>query len=298
VVTTLVLLRATLLATVDEASNRVLPPIVQADPGNPRLLASLSAAAPTVGVDRTGVVGGVDLRAVVVIARRLGQLQTRCRIREGGHGNLQDLGLELVPTPEPINKLQGEVLVVDRAPNGGQIVGDRLQPAGVGRDGHVPAGRGAKGFAEEEIPGGLVVEKEAMEPSPGGARQAVGGLHEAVQVITESCHELEADVNVDRPPSIIGITRSRALGDMIEDLVHGEKKLEDLAPLREIGAGGIDLELDVIVDVNVENWVGVGCGSSLGWEDESRRGGCGWDDWEISGKAVEVERSWRSTWHV
>jgi hypothetical protein len=54
-------------------------------------------------------------------------------------------------------------------PNGIEIVGDRLKPAGVGRDGHISAGGGAKSFAEVEVPGGLIVEEESMESSPGGA---------------------------------------------------------------------------------------------------------------------------------
>jgi hypothetical protein len=181
VVTALVLLmRASLPTTVDEAGDGILPSIVRAVPGNPRLLASMSTAAPTGGASRTGVVSGVDLRTAVVLARRLRQLQTRGGFGEGRHGGLQDLCLELIPAPEPINELQGEVLVVHRAPNGVEIVGDRLKSAGVDRDGHISAGGGAKSFAEEEVSGGLIVEEESMEANLGGARQTVGGLHKAV----------------------------------------------------------------------------------------------------------------------
>jgi hypothetical protein len=194
--------------------------------------------------------------------------------------------------------LQGEVLVVHRAPNGVEIIGDRLKPTGVGHDGHISAGGGAKSFAEVEVPGGLIVEEESMESSPGGARQTIGGVYEAVQIVTEGCHEPKADVDVDSTPAIIGIARDRALGDMVQDLVHGEQKLEDLAPLREICPGGINLELDVVVDVNVQNWMGVGGWCGLGGKDEGRRGGCGGDDWEMIGEAVEIDGSWRSTRHV
>jgi hypothetical protein len=165
--------------------------------------------------------------------------------------------------------LQGEVLVVHRAPNGVEIIGDRLKPTGVGHDGHISAGGGAKSFAEVEVPGGLIVEEESMESSPGGARQTIGGVYEAVQIVTEGCHEPKADVDVDSTPAIIGIARDRALGDMVQDLVHGEQKLEDLAPLREICPGGIDQELDVVVDMNVQNWMGVGGWCGLGGKERA-----------------------------
>jgi hypothetical protein len=88
-----------------------------------------------------------------------------------------------------------------------------------------------------------------------------------MQIVSHGHHEPKTEVDVDRTPGIVGSAWSSALGDVVHDLVHGEEKLQDLTPLGEVLTGGGDLKLDVIVDVDLENRVGIGRGWDLGWEN-------------------------------
>jgi hypothetical protein len=51
-----------------------------------------------------------------------------------------------------------------------------------------------------------------------------------MQIISESDHEPQTDVNVDGSPAVVGILRGGTLGDVIKYLVHREEELEDLPP--------------------------------------------------------------------
>jgi hypothetical protein len=170
-----------------------------------------------------------------------------------------------------------------------------LQFAGVGGDGHVASRGIAEGFAEKEVPLRLIVEEEAMKAAPGGARQTIRSLNEAVQIIRQGRHEPETEMYVDGAPASIGITRSSTLCHVIHDLVRGEEELEDLPPLREVGAGGIDLELDVIVDVNSQNRVGVGSRCELGGKNERRSFGGGRDHRKVCHQVGKIE-GFRGGW--
>ena len=62
-------------------------------------------------------------------------------------------------------------------------------------------------------------------------------MDEAVEIAAQRGHEPEGDVDVHRNPVVGGVGRSGALRDVIQRLVHGEKKGDDLPPLGEVCAG-------------------------------------------------------------
>jgi hypothetical protein len=165
-------------------------------------------------------------------------LKTRASIDEGGQrAALEDLGLEFERQTEAIDELERQIAIVEWASNGRQIVNDALEFAGVGYDRHVAAGSGAEGFAEVEVGGGLVVEEELVEAVPGGAGDAVGALDEAVELIGESSHEPQRDVDVHGMPIVVRFPGSSALGDMIHGFYAARRNrkicrhLEKFAPV-------------------------------------------------------------------
>jgi hypothetical protein len=209
------------------------------------------------------VVGGADL-CIGGVGGDLRQLETRAGVGEGREVPLEDLRLQFVLAPDAFQELKHEIAIVDGAADGVQIVDDRLKFAGVGGDGHVTARRVAEGLAKEEVPHVLIGEEELVDAFPGGVGEAIGTLNKAMHIRGECRHVPEADVDVHSPPRIIGIRRSGALCHVVEHLVHGEEELEDLAPLREVGTRRIHLKLDVRVDIDVEDRVGIGCGRIWG----------------------------------
>jgi hypothetical protein len=58
--------------------------------------------------------------------------------------------------------LGGEIPIINRAPDGVQIICNGLQFACIGGDGHITSWSAAESFAEEEVPRGLIGEEEAM----------------------------------------------------------------------------------------------------------------------------------------
>jgi hypothetical protein len=87
-------------------------------------------------------------------------------------------------------------------------------------------------------------------------------------------------VDVQSHPYIIGDGRVYTLGDVIQRLVHGEEEGDNLAPLGEVLAGGVYLELDVVGDMDIEDGVGWGYGVIGCW-------------WTNGGGVVEVLASYR-----
>jgi hypothetical protein len=205
----------------------------------------------------------------------LGELESGAAVGERGDRCLHDLGLELELGAETIDKLECQIAVVNRAADCGQIVSDALQLAGVGGDVEIAAWGRAESLAEEEVPGGLVFDEEAHEPGPGGAGAAVAAGDQAVEVVAQGAHEPQGDVDVQSHPYIIGDGRACTLGDVIQRLVHGEEEGDNLAPLGEVIAGGVYLELDVVGDMDIEDGVGWGYGVIGCW-------------WTNGGGVVEV----------
>jgi hypothetical protein len=198
-----------------------------------------------------------------------GELESGARIRERGDGGLHDLSLELEFGAKTVDELERQIAIVDRTTDRGQIIGNALKLAGVGGDVKIAARGGAEGLAEEEVSGGLVVDEEAHEPGPSGAGAAISARHEPVEVVAQGPHKPQRYVDVHGHPEIVGNQRSRTFGDVIQRFVHGEEEGDDLPPLGEVFAGGGDLKLDIVGDVDVED--GVGGGHRL-VVDERRRG--------------------------
>jgi hypothetical protein len=68
-------------------------------------------------------------------------------------------------------------------------------------------------------------------------------------------------VDVDGDPPVVRNAWHRALHDVVERLVHGQKKDHDLMPPGEVGAGGRDGEVHEIMNAHKENRGsgGLGC---------------------------------------
>ena len=216
--------------------------------------------------------GGGALGLLLGGAVGLRELDPREAVRERWQapGPFEDLGLELESIAQAIHELVRQITVIDGPPDGRQIIGYGLEFAGVGRDGHVAAGRGAEGLAEKHVPGVLIVEEEAMEASPRSQGEAVGALDKTIEISGKGRHEPKAQVDVDGTPGGVRIGRRGPLSDMVEDLIHGHEKDKDLFPLREICPSRIHLIFDVIGDVYAENWVG---GEEVGMWDRKNCGG-------------------------
>jgi hypothetical protein len=134
-----------------------------------------------------GLGGGSPLLRRVI---DLGELKARAGVGEGWQGpTLEDLGLEFVRSAQPIDELQGQIAIIDGASDGCQVIRDALQLAGIGGDRHVAARCAAKGLAEEEVAGGLVVEEELVQARPCRAGEAVAALNQAVELVGEGAHE-------------------------------------------------------------------------------------------------------------
>jgi hypothetical protein len=194
--------------------------------------------------------------AWVSISGDLGELEARAGVREHGHDILENFGLRLVFVTETVDELKGEVAVIDRMADSGQIVREALEFAGVGGDGEVPVQGVAEGLAKVEVPRGFVVEEEPRETSPSGARPIIDAGDEAVEVVAERGHEPWRDVDIHNKPKVIRVWWSHAVGNVVEGLVHGEEERDDLPPLGVVLADRGDLELDVVGDVDDDNWVG------------------------------------------
>jgi hypothetical protein len=54
----------------------------------------------------------------------------------------------------------------------------------------------------------------------------------------------------------------------VTKVTHGEEEFEQLTPFGEVSSGGSHLKLDVGVDVDSENWMGVGRSGDLGGKSE------------------------------
>jgi hypothetical protein len=89
-----------------------------------------------------------------------------------------------------------------------------------------------------------------------------------MKIVRQGRDEPEADVDVDSSPGVVGIGRSGALRNVIHHVVHGEEEFEQLTPFGEVSSGGSHLKLDVGVDVDSENWMGVGRSGDLGGKSE------------------------------
>jgi hypothetical protein len=183
----LLLATSTSLAVAIVPRDRVLAPIIRANAGHARLpIAGLTAmwGLGTVAItmcDEGGGAVGLLLRVDV----DLGELHPREAVRERGQGRIsfEDLGLEPIRLTQPVKELMREIAVVDGPPESRQVVRNGLEFAGIGSDGHVTARSAAEGLAEEEVPGVLVGEEEALQPTPRGEGEAVGPLDEAMKII-------------------------------------------------------------------------------------------------------------------
>jgi hypothetical protein len=110
----------------------------------------------------TTVVDGQDLSSLIVLVRGvvdLRELEAREGVGEGGqrNGAHDDLGLQLVPFAEAVEEPENEIVVVHGAADGGEVIGDRLQLAGIRGDGLVTAWNDPERLAQKQIARGLVV---------------------------------------------------------------------------------------------------------------------------------------------
>jgi hypothetical protein len=114
-------------------------------------------------------------------------------------------------------------------------------------------------------------------------------LDKTIESVCQSGHEPEAEVDVDGEPGIVGIARRGTLGDVVHHAVHGEEELEELPPLGEVDAASGDLKLDIGVDIDAENGVGVRGVWDLGGERKGGQRIRAWDHGKGVGDPVEVE---------
>jgi hypothetical protein len=170
------------------AGDQVFPAVVQTDTGW-TLLATNNTGLPIVATVDDEDPG--PLLLLLSIGGDLIELKARVGINKGGewHRVLEDLGMGFELATKPIDELQGEVMIIDGAADGNQIVIHSLEPTSIDGDGQVTARRASKCLAEEEVVGHLVVEEEAIEPRLGRARAVVGVADQAVQIVGESPHE-------------------------------------------------------------------------------------------------------------
>jgi hypothetical protein len=96
------------------------------------------------------VVGGADL-CIGGVGGDLRQLETRAGVGEGREVPLEDLRLQFIALTEAVEELKSEVAVINRPPNGVQIIRDGLQLARVVGDGHITTRGVAEGLAEGEV---------------------------------------------------------------------------------------------------------------------------------------------------
>jgi hypothetical protein len=94
--------------------------------------------------------GDIDVGGGVVIVE-LRELNAGATIGEGGNIPFEDLRLQFIALTEAVEELKSEVAVINRPPNGVQIIRDGLQLARVVGDGHITTRGVAEGLAEGEV---------------------------------------------------------------------------------------------------------------------------------------------------
>jgi hypothetical protein len=183
--------------------------------------------------------------------------------------------------------LKGEILIGDGTTDGIEIISDCLQLARVVGDGEIATRSRAESFAQKEVAGGLIVQKEVMQASPGRQSPPVRTPDQPMKIGGKSSQEPKGDEEIGGDPVVIGGMRSSALGHMVESLVDGEKVKHGLAPAREVCARGGDGEVYVVLDVNVVDGGRVGGGRNCRWLGN---GGGDWEDRKGIRETAEIER--------